>query len=307
MKAGRKKGTVGIVGLGIMGGAFARHLVDAGWRVVGFDVDSGINRKMAKLGVEIVADVATLAQKVPTILTSLPNPQALATTVAAICDVKLPPKVIIEASTFTLDDKMRAQAALKKAGHTVLDCPVSGTGVQADNKDVVFYASGDSKAIAKLKPMFAAFSRAFYDVGEYGNGSKMKYVANLLVAIHNVASAEAMVLGMKSGLDPFQIVDLIGDGAGTSRMFEVRAPMMARNNYDKPTMKVKVFQKDMDIIGHYAAKLGVPTPTFSATLPIYAAAQSMGHGLQDTAAVCAVIEKMAALKRRKAKAGRRKR
>lgn len=307
MKAGRKKGTVGIVGLGIMGGAFARHLVDAGWHVVGFDVDSGINRKMAKLGVEIVADVATLAQKVPTILTSLPNPQALAATVAAICEVKLPPKVIIEASTFTLDDKLRAHSALKKAGHTTIDCPVSGTGIQAENKDVVFYASGDSKAIARLKPMFATFSRGYYDVGEYGNGSKMKYVANLLVAIHNVASAEAMVLGMKSGLDPFQIVELIGIGAGTSRMFEVRAPMMARNNYDKPTMKVKVFQKDMDVIGHYAAKLGVPTPTFSATLPIYAAAQSMGHGLQDTAAVCAVIEKMAALKRRKAKAGRRKR
>ena len=228
MKAGRKKGTVGIVGLGIMGGAFARHLVDAGWHVVGFDVDSGINRKMAKLGVEIVADVATLAQKVPTILTSLPNPQALAATVAAICEVKLPPKVIIEASTFTLDDKLRAHSALKKAGHTTIDCPVSGTGIQAENKDVVFYASGDSKAIARLKPMFAAFSRGYYDVGEFGNGSKMKYVANLLVAIHNVASAEAMVLGMKSGLDRSRIVELIGIGAGNSRMFELRAPMMVK-------------------------------------------------------------------------------
>ena len=305
MKAGRKKGTVGIVGLGIMGGNFARHLVDAGWRVVGFDVDAGINRRMAKLGVEIVRDVATLAKQVPVLITSLPNPQALAATVAAICGVKLPRKVIIEASTFTLDDKMKAESTLRKAGHITIDCPVSGTGIQAEKKDVVFYASGDGKAIARLKPMFAAFSRGFHDVGAYGNGSKMKYVANLLVAIHNVASAEAMVLGMKAGLDPFQIVDLIGNGAGTSRMFEVRAPMMARDHYEPPTMKVKVFQKDMDVIGSYAAKIGVPTPTFSATLPIYAAAMSMGHGMEDTGSVCAVLERMAALRRRKAGKGRK--
>jgi 3-hydroxyisobutyrate dehydrogenase-like beta-hydroxyacid dehydrogenase len=308
MKAGRKKGTVGIVGMGIMGGAFARHLAAGGWRVVGFDVDAGIKRTMARLGVEIAPDVATLAKEVPTILTSLPNPQALDATVAAICAAKLPPKVIVECSTFALDDKMRAESLLKKAGHTAIDCPASGTGAQAAVKDVVFYASGDSKAIAKLKPMFGAFSRAIYDLGPYGNGSKMKYVANLLVAIHNVASAEAMVLGIKSGLDPKQIVELISTGAGTSRMFEMRAPLMARDNYEPPTIKVKVFQKDLDVISGFATKMGVPTPTFSATAPIYAAAQSMGYGMHDTAAVCAVIERMANVKRRKpAKASRRKR
>jgi 3-hydroxyisobutyrate dehydrogenase-like beta-hydroxyacid dehydrogenase len=307
MKAGRKKGSVGIIGLGIMGGAFARNLVEAGWRVVGFDVDAGINRKMAKLGVEIAPDVASLARQVPAIITSLPTPKALDVTVSALCAAKLPSRIVIEASTFTLDDKFAAESALKKAGHVPIDCPVSGTGIQAENKDIVFYASGDSKAIAKVKPMFAAFSRGFHDVGPYGNGSKMKYVANLLVAIHNVASAEAMVLGMKAGLDPFQLVDLISNGAGTSRMFEVRAPMMARDRYEPPTMKVKVFQKDMDVIGSYAAKIGVPTPTFSATLPVYAAAMSMGHGMEDTASVCAVLERMAALRRkpRKTKRGKR--
>jgi putative dehydrogenase len=309
MKAGSQKGTVGIVGLGIMGGAFARNLVEAGWRVVGFDIDSGIKRAMAKLGVEIAADAKALAEAVPTIITSLPNASALHATVAAICEAKLPPKVIVEASVFALDDKLRAKDALGKAGHTTIDCPVSGTGIQAAVKDIIFYASGDSKAIAKLKPMFLAFSRAFYDVGEYGNGSKMKFVANLLVAVHNVVSAEAMVLGMKSGLDPHQIVDLIGDGAGNSRMFQVRAPMMARGDYEyNQTAKVKVFQKDLDIIGAFATQLGVPTPTFSATAAIYAAARSMGYGTQDPASVCAVIERMAALKRRKpTKAARRKR
>lgn len=299
MKRGRNKGTVGIVGLGIMGGAFAKNLVEADWRVVGYDIDAGRRRALARVGVEIAADVPSLAAAVPTIITSLPNPKALHETAAALAGAKLPPKAVIEASTFKLDDKLAAERVLKKAGHTVLDCPVSGTGAQAAVKDLVIYASGDSKAIAKLRPMFLAFSRAVHDLGEFGNGSRMKYVANLLVAIHNVASAEAMVLGMKAGLDPKMVFDLVTAGAGNSRIFELRAPMMVKNRYDDPTMKIKIWQKDMDVIGEYAAKQGVPTPLFSATIPVYAAAMSMGHGMHDTAAVCAVLETMAGVKRGK--------
>ncbi len=295
--AGRKKGTVGIVGLGIMGGAFARNLAASGWRVIGYDVDAKRNRQAAKTGVEIAPDVATLAAQVPTIITSLPSPQALDAVVGEIVEAKVRPRVVVEASTFTLADKLRAERALRKAGHIPLDCPVSGTGAQAAVKDLVIYASGDSKAIARLKPMFLAFARAVHDLGPFGNGSKMKYVANLLVAIHNVASAEAMVLGMKAGLDPQRIFDLITIGAGNSRVFELRAPMMVKNDYDDATMKIKVWQKDMDVIGKYARELGVPTPTFSATVPVYAKAIAGGHAMQDTAAVCAVLEKMARVRR----------
>src|SRR5690606_8140105 len=136
----------GVVGLGIMGGSFARNLVDAGWHVVGFDVDRAPCRALARAGVKIAPDVATLAAKVPVLITSLPKPSALDATVKALAAAKLPPKVIVEASTFTLADKERAERALRKAGHTLLDCPVSGTGSQARTRDLVVYASGDSKA-----------------------------------------------------------------------------------------------------------------------------------------------------------------
>ena len=295
--AGRKKGTVGVVGLGIMGGSFARNLAKSGWRVVGFDVDVKRNRLLAKSGVEIVPDVATLAREAPTIITSLPSPQALDAVVAEIIAAGTAPRVVVEASTFTLDDKLRAERALKKAGHIPLDCPISGTGAQAAVKDLVVYASGDARAIARLKPLFLGFSRAVHDLGAFGNGSKMKYVANLLVAIHNVASAEAMVLGMKSGLDPQMVFDLVKIGAGNSRVFELRAPMMVKDNYDAATMKIKVWQKDMDVIGAHAKALGVPTPLFSATMPVYQKAMAMGHAMHDTAAVCAVLEKQARVKR----------
>jgi 3-hydroxyisobutyrate dehydrogenase-like beta-hydroxyacid dehydrogenase len=127
----------------------------------------------------------------------------------------------------------------------------------------------------------------------------MKYVANLLVAINNVASAEAMVLGMKSGLPPQVIFDLITAGAGNSRVFELRAPMMVKGRYDPPTMKIDVWQKDMDVIGNFAKKLKVKTPLFTTTEAIYQKAMKAGLGAQDTAAVCAVLEGMAKYKRRR--------
>ena len=301
----RSKGTVGIVGLGIMGGAFARNLVAAGWRVVGYDVDPARRRALARAGVEIAPDVKVLAAQVPTIITSLPKPSALDVTVAAIAGARVSPKVIVEASTFTLDDKEKAERALRKAGHVMLDCPVSGTGAQAKTGDLVVYASGDSNAIRKLRPLFAGFSRAMRDLGPFGNGSRMKYVANLLVAINNVASAEAMVLGLKAGLDPQVIFDMVQSGAANSRVFELRAPMMVKSAYDDATMKISVWQKDMAVIGEYARQLRCPTPMFDASVPIYVKAMKSGLAAQDTAAVCAVLEKMAGVKRGKRRAVKR--
>jgi 3-hydroxyisobutyrate dehydrogenase-like beta-hydroxyacid dehydrogenase len=297
MRVTGKKGVVGVIGLGIMGGAFAKNLAAAGWRVVGYDIDPARCRVMAKLGVEIAKSAADVAARTPIIITSLPKPQALSSTVQRIAHAKVPRRIVVEASTFTLADKERAERVLRKAGHVMIDAPVSGTGAQAQTKDLVFYASGDSKSIAKIKPMFAAFARQVFDLGAFGNGSRMKYVANHLVAINNVASAEAMVLGMMAGLDPKMVFDMVTSGAGNSRVFELRAPMMVRARYDKPTMKVSVWQKDMQVIGDFARRLGCPTPMFSATVPIYGAAMKSGHAEEDTAAVCAVLEEKAGLSR----------
>jgi len=300
------KGKVGIVGLGIMGGAFAQNLVAAGWRVHGHDIDPARRRAMARAGVALVPDAKALAAEVPVIITSLPEPAALDVTVEAIVDARARPRVIVEASTFTIDDKLRAERALRAAGHLMLDCPVSGTGAQAKVKDLVVYASGGGKAIRRLRPLFAGFARAVHDLGAFGNGSRMKYVANLLVAINNVAAAEAMVLGLKAGLPAQTVFDMVTAGAGNSRVFELRAPMMVKDRYDAPTMKVSVWQKDMAVIGAYAREIGVPTPMFDATVPVYDKAMRTGHAEHDTAAVCAVLETMAGVKRGKAKARARR-
>src|SRR5262245_27424683 len=301
MSAAKAKKTVGVIGLGIMGGAFSRNLIKSGWRVVGFDISAAKRKELARAGVEIVSSAKAVAAAAPIVLTSLPKPEALMATAKEIAGAGLPPRIIAECSTFTIEDKEAAERILSKAGHTTLDCPVSGTGSQAKTGDLVIYASGDSKAIGKVKPVFAGFSRKTYDTGAFGDGSRMKYVANLLVAINNVASAEAMVMGMKAGLDPRIIFEMISNGAGNSRVFELRAPMMVKNDYTDVTMKCSVWQKDMDVIGAFAKKIRVPTPLFSATLPVYAAALKQGHAEDDTAAVCAVLEAKAKVKRRKAR------
>ena len=294
-----KRDIVGIIGLGIMGGAFAQNLIAAGWRVIGYDIAPARRRAMAKLGVDIAENTEDVARRARAVITSLPKPGALVEAAVAIAKVGVPRRVIVEMSTFALEDKAKAEAVLRKAGHVMLDCPVSGTGAQALTKDLVVYASGNSREIKKLRSLFSGFTRAVHDVGAFGNGSRMKYVANLLVAIHNVASAEAMVLGMKAGLPPQLIFDLIKTGAGNSRIFELRAPMMVKNSYGNPTMKISVWQKDMDVIGSYARKIAVPTPMFDASKTIYTKALKSGHSAEDTAAVCAVLEKMAGVKRTK--------
>src|SRR4029077_2606496 len=179
--AKKTKGTVGVIGLGIMGGSFAKNLVAAGWRVIGYDISAAKRREAQRAGVETANDAAGVAAAAPIILTSLPKPQALLDTVREIAAAKLKGKVVAEMSTFTISDKEKAERVLRKAGHTMIDCPVSGTGSQAKTRDLVFYASGDAKAIARLRPVLMGFGRNVFDVGQFGNGSRMKYVANLLV------------------------------------------------------------------------------------------------------------------------------
>lgn len=288
---------VGAIGLGIMGEAIAANLRAAGWRVIGYDIDAMRCEKAARAGIEIATDAAQVAAQAPAILISLPDAEALQASARAIISADAPGRVVAELSTFSIEDKERAESALRAAGHILLDCPISGTGAQAKMRDLVIYASGDAAAIGKMRPLFLDFARDLYDLGAFGNGTKMKLVANLLVAIHNVASAEAFALGIKAGLDPHKILETIQAGAGNSRIFELRGPMMADADYGDATMRISVWQKDMAIIRRFAEEFGVKTPLLDATGPIYDAAVARGLGDLDTAAVCTVIEEMAGMKR----------
>jgi L-threonate 2-dehydrogenase len=283
--------TVGMIGLGIMGGAISRNLVERGWRVIGYDTDAARCAELAIDNVQIAGDVAQVVQGAPIIMTSLPSAAAVEAVAQGIADSNQPSRIVIELSTLSITDKLRFEAILRKAGHIALDCPLSGTGAQAKVRDLIVYASGDNQAIAQCRSLFADFAKQNADLGRFGNGSRMKFIANHLVAIHNVATAEAMLLAERAGLDPKMVIEMVGPGAGGSRMFQMRAPMMANGVYEPATMKVSIWRKDMAVIAEFADEVGCATPLFTLTQPVYAEAMAMGLGDQDTASVFEVLKK----------------
>ena len=298
---------VGVIGLGIMGSAISANLVRAGYEVFGYDVLTARRRALAACGGRAQRSASDVAARCDVVLTSLPSAAALHEVAQALAARGRPGSVVVETSTLPLEDKHAARKRLAAAGQTMLDAPLSGTGAQARTRDLVVYASGRRSAYRRCAPVFDGFARSHYHLGTFGNGTCMKFVANLLVAIHNVAAAEAFTLARKAGLDAATVYRVIGEGAGGSRMFQVLGLMMVAGDYSDATMKVEVWQKDMRIIGEFAARLGCPTPLFAASGPIYAAAMASGHARDDTAAVCAVLGTMAGLapqSRRPAPGGR---
>jgi 3-hydroxyisobutyrate dehydrogenase-like beta-hydroxyacid dehydrogenase len=293
------KNVVGMIGLGIMGSAMSANLMKAGFRVHGYDVLQKRRAEHRKAGGAVARSCREVAKKCDIVVTSLPSSQALLDTAAELS--KSPPKgqIVIETSTLPIPVKEEARDILSASGVTMLDCTLSGTGAQVRVKDLIVYASGDRKSYSRITSVLNGFARAHYYVGAFGAGSKVKFVANLLVAIHNVAAAEAMVLAMKSGLDPAVVLKVVADGAGSSRMLQLRGPMMVKGNYSEATMKVATWQKDMTVIGDYARKIDCPTPLFLASAAFYTAAMAMGMGEQDTGVVCAVLERMANNPRKK--------
>ena len=282
--------SVGIIGLGIMGAAIARNLIERGWHVVGFGLDQARCAELGRTNGKVAVDVSQVARDAPIIMTSLPTPAAVERVAHELAESRQSARIMIELSTLSLADKRRFEAILRRAGHIALDCPLSGTGAQAKLRDLVVYASGDSKAIASCADLFAGFAKQSADLGTFGNGSKMKFVANHLVAINNVATAEAMLLAECAGLDSRKVIEVVGPGAGGSRIFQMRAPMMAEGRYERATMKVSIWKKGMEIIAEFVDQVGCTTPLFALTQPIYSAALSMGFGDQDTAAVFEVLK-----------------
>jgi L-threonate 2-dehydrogenase len=284
---------IAVIGLGLMGFPIAANLVKAGYNVSGFDPDPTAVARAKADGIAISKDAAHAAAAADIVLTSLPTEKALEETAQHFLGARqhLAHKPItIELSTLSIDAKIRHRDALAVAELAMLDCPISGTGAQAVTRDIAVYASGDEAAFRTCSHVFDAFARKTTFLGAFGAGMKMKLVANLLVAIHNVATAEAINLGVRAGLDPALIYDVITTGAGTSRVFELRGPMMVRNSFEPATMKLDVWKKDIDLIAQFAAGLKASTPIFSATRPLYAEAQAKAGGHADTAAVYSVFD-----------------
>ena len=280
-----------MLGLGIMGSAMAGNMLKAGFKVIGYDPVAACRSRHRKAGGIVAGSAGDVAGLARIVVASLPSARALSQVVDEIVDSGKRCDIVIETSTLPIADKEAARKRLAAAGVTLLDCPLSGTGAQARVKDLIVYVSGNPAAFKKTISVLKGFTRGHYYVGKFGNGSKMKYAANLLVAIHNISTAEAVILARKAGLDPALAVKVLGDGAGGSRMLQVRGPLMVRRAYLPATVTNEIWRKDMKIIGAFVRQMKSPAPLFNATKAIYNAALRQGYARADTAAVCAVLER----------------
>ncbi len=288
--------TVGLIGLGTMGSRMARALIDGGHRVIGFDPLVRCRKAFKQDGGEVMRNNAEVARQADLLIASLPGPAALHAVVAELAEV--PPakrgQILIETSTLTLQDKQQAAAALGVQGRQMLDAPISGTASGEPQASWIAYLSGPVGACRKVAPVLRCFTVRAPRVGPLGSGTQLKYAANHLVAIHNVACAEMTLLCSRMGLDPAIALDLLGSSPylGTGLM-RIRMPMMLARDYTPATMKVHLWQKDMQVIADTARALNCPTPLFDACASLYTAAMAHGHAEHDTASVAEVLRGLA--------------
>ena len=287
---------VGVVGLGVMGSPMAANLVAAGHAVVGFDIDHGRRSGAAGSGVVIEDSAGAVGAASGIVIFSLPTASALADVAVDVAAHGPEGLLCLETGTFSLRAKIAAREVLAASGIELMDAPLSGTGLQATGAALVVFASGNRSGFDRARAVFDAISRSSHYLGEFGNGSRMKYIANLLVAVHNLAAAEAHVLGMAAGMDPATVQRVMEDGVGSSRMFEIRGPMMVNDDYPAAA-RLDLLLKDAEIIQDFARGFGAPTPLLDTALEAYRDASAAGMGSLDAAVLCHYLEGRAGLER----------
>ncbi len=294
--------TVGFIGLGVLGSAIAGHLVAAGRRVIGCDIDPKRTSDLVAAHAEAAATPRETADQADVVFLCLPTAESLHAVVSGadgLVHGGREGQIVVELSTFSIADKEKARDALAEAGRILLDCPVSGNRIMALDRKLTAFGSGDRRAWERVRPIVDLFTRRSHFVGEFGCGMKMKFCGNILNLVHNSVAAEVMVLGMKSGLDPKMIHEVISGSGSSSAMFEVRGALMAENDYRREGMNFSIPLKDSRLIVEHAARHLVPTPIYHAALQTYYAAVAQGHGDEDQSAVCAAMERAANCERSK--------
>jgi 3-hydroxyisobutyrate dehydrogenase-like beta-hydroxyacid dehydrogenase len=286
---------VGVVGLGNMGLPMSGHLLAEGFTVRGYDVRGETVEAFAGAGGLPATGPAGTAAGALAVITSLPSVAALREVVSGEQGLVTGVRdglVVIETSTLPTEAKEEARQMLQERGAIMLDCPLSGTASQMRDRDIAVYASGDHAAIGRVRRVLAAFSRVLYEVGAFGNGMRMKLIANHLVTVHHTAAAEALLLAERAGLDPALALQALSDGAGNSRMLEVRGPMMVAGDFSHANMRLEYYQKDIDLISDLGRTVRCPLPLFSASAQLHLAALAQGRLDEDPACVFAVLEGM---------------
>ncbi len=192
--------------------------------------------------------------------------------------------------TFTVALKEELQAALAAAGAVMLDCPISGTPAAMAAGRAVIMRSGPAPAAEKVEAILEVLAPKCPYVGDFGTGLKLKFVLNTLVSAHVVAAAEALLMGVRSGLDAQQVIDVVTPSIASSVQFELRAPLMAARQWQPPTAPARLLHKDMHYILDHAEALGIAAPMARVAAEVFDRLDAAGRGEDEIAAVYEALE-----------------
>ena len=199
-------------------------------------------------------------------------------------------QTIIQMSTISpsLTERLAREVSVK--GLAFLDCPISGTSGMVAQGDGIIFVGGERSVYNRWRPVLESVLPRAVFVGRPGQAMALKLVANLLIALHSAAAAEALLLAKRAGLDLGLVLDVLTKSAATSRMLEVRGPLMAKQEFP-PQMKLDLFMKDLQLIQDAARDAGAPLPLTDVAERLYAAALAAGHAAEDLSVVITAMER----------------
>ncbi|MPZ52787.1 MAG: NAD-binding protein [Acidimicrobiia bacterium] len=286
---------IGLIGLGNMGSALAGSLVASGFEAVGYDIDIQRAHDFERIGGQALESPREVLEASATVLLSLPSAQALHSVISGaggLLEVSRSDAIIIETSTIGPAEKFAARDQVVAAGMTMIDAPISGTAAQARDGDIVFYASGSERSVRSVERLLLAAGREVHWVGDFGSGTLAKLVSNLLVSVHTMVAAEALNLAESVGLDLSTTLEILTSGAGSSRMLEVRGPMMVERRYPSSSATVNILTKDVQLIQQLAEGYNTPTPLLAMVSSFFAAARGTGRADEDPAVLAEVYRSL---------------
>jgi 3-hydroxyisobutyrate dehydrogenase-like beta-hydroxyacid dehydrogenase len=289
--------TIGFVGVGKIGLPISENLIKSGYRVVGFRRSSLADfEKIGGVPAKSAADVGAQADIV---FSCLPSTEALDDAMQGpngLIKSARPGQIVVELGSHPVPDKSRQIAPLKEKGISFIDGEVSGTPGMVVARKGVIYLAGDEAACKKAERVVAGFADSCIYFGEFGAASRVKLINNLLVSINIAATAEAMALGLKAGVDVPLMIKAIATGSGGSTQFGIRAPWMAERRFQPVQGPVPALQHYFEMIGDMADQLGVATPILDCVTPLYQRFMDMGFGGDD---VARMVDVFSALPREK--------
>ena len=287
---------IGIIGLGVLGSAIAKNFIDKNISIKGFDINKKVFEKLTSDKIKAYNSIDKISSNCNFLITSLPSETSLINVCKSL--IKKDNLIIIETSTLPLDCKLEARNILLEKNITIFDAPLSGNRIAALEGKLSAYLSGDHKNKEEIQKILEVFCQKVTDVGNFGNGTIMKLIGNILNLVHNAVSAEVIGLGIKSGLDPKIIHDAISGTFSSSGVFENRGKLMVEEDYDKEGMNFSTPLKDSTFITDLSKKYMMPLPIYQVALQYYYAAVAQGHTNKDAASVLKAIEKNANIKRK---------